>query len=117
VKPLNERPIWVQKMYEYLEARADAAAPLRQLTEFAMRFVPAGPAWREGAAKRQTDARYRGSEGGSDLAERHRVVRTGSKRIVLKALHYETKAGRMQKFEHGGRTWVRLSQEEKLDKR
>jgi hypothetical protein len=102
-------------MYDYLAKRPDGAAPLRQLTEYAMGFVPAGPAWREGAAKRLTDARYRGAEGEPSVNERHRLVRTGSKRIVLKALHYEAKVGRLQKFEHDGRIWVRLAQEEKVD--
>jgi hypothetical protein len=118
MKSLSKRPIWVQRMHEYLEKRPDRSAPLRQLTEHAMRFVPAGPAWREGIAKRQTDARYRGTRAEDlDSSDKHRVVRTGSKRIVLKAIHYEVKSRRMEKFDQSGRTWVRLTQEETLDKR
>jgi hypothetical protein len=40
--------------------------------------------------------------------EKLRVIRTGSKRIVLKAIHYECRTGRFIKFERDGRVWVRL---------
>jgi hypothetical protein len=61
-------------------------------------------------AKRRTDARYRGSaEDDLDEATNRQLVRAGSKRIVLKALHHETKIGRMRKFDEDGRTWIGLT--------
>jgi hypothetical protein len=74
-----------------------------------MRFVPPGPAWREGTAKRKTDARYRGSPDDVKPLENDRVIRTGSKRIVLKALYHEVKLGRVERFEKDGRTWLRAT--------
>lgn len=109
----NERrkdpPAWVSAAYEYLERRG-GAAPLRLVAEFSMALVPPGPAWREGQAKRKTDAKYRGAEA-DDVSEleRLRVIRNGSKRIVLKSLYYERKSGRLEKFEKDGRDWLRLA--------
>lgn len=104
----KDAPAWVTAAYEYLEGRG-GAAPLRLVAEFAMGRVPPGPAWREGQAKRKTDARYRGAEETRvpDL-EKLNVIRNGSKRIVLKSLYYERKAGRLEKFESDGRDWLRI---------
>lgn len=104
----KRRPIWVDAIYSFLEAR-DGCAPLRQVAEEAAALVPPGPAWREGQAKRQTDARYRGSEDG-DLGDPDDlgVIRSGQKRIVLKSIYYERKAGRLQKFARDGRPWLRI---------
>jgi hypothetical protein len=79
-----------------------------------MRFVPPGPAWREGTAKRKTDARYRGAPDEVRDMENLRVIRTGSKRIVLKAIYHECKTGRLEKFEREGRPWIRRSTQEIL---
>jgi hypothetical protein len=104
---MGARPAWVDAVYEFLAAR-DGAAPLRQVAEVAAARVPPGPAWREGNAKRKTDARYRGGpEELSDLKELS-VIRTGQKRIVLKSIYYERKAGRLERYEHEGRSWLRL---------
>jgi hypothetical protein len=105
----NSRPRWVEAIYEFLGEREDQAAPLRQVAEHAMEFVPPGPAWREGMAKRKTDARYRGSpdEELSEL-ENLRVVRNGQKRIILKHIYHERKVGRLEKFERNGRPWLRV---------
>lgn len=103
---MAERPAWVEAVYEFLNAR-NGAAPLRQVAEVAAALVPPGPAWREGNAKRKTDARYRGS--GDELPDLKElsVIRTGQKRIVLKSIYYERKAGRLEKFDHEGRPWLR----------
>ena len=103
------RPRWVEEIYEFLQDREDQAAPLRQVAEHAMTFVPPGPAWREGMAKRKTDARYRGSleEEVSDL-ENLRVVRNGQKRIILKHIYHERRVGRLEKFQRDGRDWLRI---------
>jgi hypothetical protein len=107
-KKLSVRPRWVEALYEFLADRS-GEAPFRQVAEHAAGFVPPGPAWREGTAKRQTDARYRRS--GADLAELEnlQVVRTGAKRIVLKSIYYERKAGRLVKFDRDGRPWLRAT--------
>lgn len=104
--PAN-RPAWVEAAYEFLR-ESGGAAPLRQVAEVGAALVPPGPAWREGTAKRRTDARYRGV--GDELTELEnlRVIRNGQKRIVLKSLYYERKAGRMERFEQDGRPWLRL---------
>lgn len=106
------RPAWVEAVYEFLSAR-NGAAPLRQVAEVAAALVPPGPAWREGNAKRKTDARYRG--GGDELPDLNElsVIRTGQKRIVLKSIYYERKAGRLEKFDHEGRSWLRLLESER----
>ena len=102
-----ERPAWVEAVYRFLEERG-GSAPLRQVAEVAAALVPPGPAWREGNAKRKTDARYRGASeelrGLDDLS----VVRSGQKRVVLKSIYYERKAGRLERFEKDGRPWLRL---------
>lgn len=104
---MGGRPGWVDAVYEFLVAR-NGAAPLRQVAEVAAARVPPGPAWREGNAKRKTDARYRGGpEELPDLNELS-VIRTGQKRIVLKSIYYERKAGRLEKYEHDGRPWLRI---------
>lgn len=104
---MGARPAWVDAVYEFLAAR-EGAAPLRQVAEVAAARVPPGPAWREGNAKRKTDARYRGGvEELPDLNELS-VIRTGQKRIVLKSIYYERKAGRLEKYEHDGRPWLRV---------
>jgi hypothetical protein len=102
------RPRWVDAIYEFLADREDQTAPLRQVAEHAMTFVPPGPAWREGTAKRKTDARYRG--GSEDLSEMEnlRVIRNGQKRIVLKAIYHERKVGRLERFQRDGRDWLRV---------
>ena len=102
------RPRWVEAIYEFLADREDQAAPLRQVAEHAMTFVPPGPAWREGMAKRKTDARYRGSSDDVNQLENLRVVRTGQKHIILKAIYYERKVGRLEKFQRNGRDWLRV---------
>ena len=102
------RPLWVEEIYAFLQDREGQAAPLRQVAEHAMTFVPPGPAWREGMAKRKTDARYRGSLDEVSELENLRVVRNGQKRIVLKAIHYERKVGRLEKFDRDGRDWLRI---------
>jgi hypothetical protein len=107
-KPASERPIWVHEMHKFLRDKPGMEAPQRLVKEHGMRFVPPGPAWREGTAKRKTDARYRGGDEAVPALENLRVVRNGSARIVLKALWYEVnKAGTMEKFERDGRTWLR----------
>jgi hypothetical protein len=105
----NTRPRWVEAMYGFLEECEEQAAPLRQVAEHAMTFVPPGPAWREGMAKRKTDARYRGApvEELNEL-DNLRVVRNGQKRIILKHIYHERKVGRLEKFERGGRDWLRM---------
>src|SRR6266581_6318850 len=102
------RPTWVDAIYAFLESR-DGSAPLRQVAEEAAALVPPGPAWREGQAKRQTDARYRRFED-RELGELDAlsVIRSGQKRIVLKSIYYERKAGRLEKFDRDGRPWLRL---------
>lgn len=103
---MAQRPAWVDAIYEFLAER-DGAAPLRQVAEVAAARVPPGPAWREGNAKRKTDARYRGgADEVPDLNELS-VIRTGQKRIVLKSIYYERKAGRLQKYDENGRPWLR----------
>ena len=106
----RKRPAWVSAIYEYLETRQDRAAPLRLVAEHAMARVPPGPAWREGQAKRKTDAKYRRSAP-EDIREleRLRVIRNGSKRIVLKAIYSERMARRLERFERGGRPWLRVA--------
>src|SRR5436309_2640071 len=100
------RPAWVDAIYEFLAER-DGAAPLRQVAEVAAARVPPGPAWREGNAKRKTDARYRaGVDEVPDLNDLS-VIRTGQKRIVLKSIYYERKAGRLLKYDEDGRPWLR----------
>jgi hypothetical protein len=103
-----QRPVWVDAVYEFLAER-NGAAPLRQVAEVAAARVPPGPAWREGNAKRKTDARYRGSldDEVPNLNELS-VIRTGQKRIVLKSIYYERKAGRLQKYDQDGRPWLRI---------
>lgn len=102
-----DRAAWVDAVYEFLAAR-NGAAPLRQVAEVAAALVPPGPAWREGNAKRKTDARYRGGPDElpdlSDLS----VIRTGQKRIVLKSIYYERQAGRLERYDQDGRPWLRL---------
>ena len=102
-------PAWVTAIYKYLESRDGQAAPLRLVAEHAMGLVPPGPAWREGQAKRETDAKYRGAapDHVSEI-EKLRVIRAGSKRIVLKAIYYERQAGRLVKYQQGGRDWLRM---------
>ena len=107
----GERPLWIEEIYDYLSKKPNEEAPLRLVSEHGMRFVPPGPAWREGMAKRKTDATYRGASDEVRPLENIRVIRTGSKRIVLKAIYYECKAGRLTKFEREGRTWLRLDRE------
>jgi hypothetical protein len=97
----------VKAVYDFLDAR-HGAAPLRQVAEVAAALVPPGPAWREGNAKRKTDARYRGGPDDElpkldDLS----VIRAGQKRIVLKSIYYERKAGRLEKYDYEGRPWLR----------
>jgi hypothetical protein len=101
------RPRWVEAVYEFL-ADQDNEAPLRQVAEHAAGLVPPGPAWREGMAKRRTDARYRGTDGDVTELEKLRVIRTGQKRIVLKSIYHERKVGRLMKFERDGRAWLRV---------
>src|SRR5437762_460044 len=103
----KSRPRWVEAIYDFLAEREDQAAPLRQVAEHAMSFVPHGPAWREGMAKRKTDARYRGSSEDVNELENLRVVRNGQKRIILKHIYHERKVGRLEKFERDGRPWLR----------
>ena len=104
---MGQRPAWVDAIYEFLRER-NGSAPLRQVAEVAAARVPPGPAWREGNAKRKTDARYRGGiDEVPDLNELS-VVRTGQKRIVLKSIYYERKAGRLQKYDEDGRPWLRI---------
>lgn len=99
---------WVEAIYEFLREQEDQSAPLRQVAEHAGAFVPPGPAWREGMAKRRTDARYRGaSEDGLSELEKLRVVRNGQRRIILKHIHHERRVGRLEKFERDGRPWLR----------
>jgi hypothetical protein len=104
---MANRPAWVDAVYEFLAAR-DGAAPLRQVAEVAAALVPPGPAWREGNAKRQTDARYRGGAGELPDLKDLSVIRTGQKRIVLKSIYYERKAGRIERYDQDGRPWLRL---------
>jgi hypothetical protein len=104
----GKRARWVDAIYEFLEKQPDGAAPLRVVAEHAMRFVPPGPAWREGEAKRQTDARYRGQDQALPDPDKLRVVRTGQKRIILKQIYAERKAGRLEKFVQSGRDWLRV---------
>jgi hypothetical protein len=107
-KRLDERPAWVQEMHNFLRLQPAMEAPQRLVKEHGMRFVPPGPAWREGTEKRKTDARYRGATEEVSKLENLRVVRNGSARIVLKAIWYEVnKAKTMEKFERDGRTWLR----------
>ena len=109
-KPLSQRPVYVEEMFKFLRARPAHEAPFTLVVEHGMRFVPAGPASREGTAKRRRDAHYRGSGEELSSLENQRVVRGGSRRFVLKALHYEANvSGRMEKFERDGRRWVRLA--------
>jgi len=106
---VRTRPSWVIAIYEFLEGRPGHEAPQRLVAEYAMGLVPPGPAWREGQAKRETDAKYRGApvEDLPDL-ERLAVIRNGAKRIVLKSLYHERKVGRIEKFDRHGRPWLRL---------
>jgi hypothetical protein len=104
----NTRPRWVDAIYEFLADREDQTAPLRQVAEHAMTFVPPGPAWREGMAKRKADARYRGSLEELSELENLQVVRNGQKRIILKHIYHERKVGRLEKFERDGRDWLRV---------
>ena len=104
---MTQRPAWVDAIYEFLAER-DGAAPLRQVAEVAAARVPPGPAWREGNAKRKTDSRYRGGAGDVPDLNELSVIRTGQKRIVLKSIYYERKAGRLQKYETDGRPWLRI---------
>jgi hypothetical protein len=105
------RPRWVDAIYEFLADCEDQAAPLRQVAEHAMKFVPPGPASREGMAKRKTDARYRGSSKELSELENRRVVRNGQKRIILKHVYHERKVGRLEKFERDGRDWLRVKED------
>lgn len=102
----STRPRWVDAMYEFLGER-HGEAPLRQVAEHAAGLVPPGPAWREGMAKRKTDARYRGADEEVNELENLRVIRTGAKRVVLKSIYYERKSGRLMRFERDGRPWLR----------
>jgi hypothetical protein len=114
---LSQRPVYVEEMFKFLRGRPGQEAPMRLVVEHGMRFVPAGPASREGTAKRRRDAHYRGS--GDELAalENQRVVRVGSRRFVLKALHYEANvSGRMKKFQRDGRRWVKLVSDSEIVK-
>ena len=105
---MKSRPRWVEAIYEFLQAREDQAAPLRQVAEYAMAFVPPGPASREGAAKRKTDARYRGTSDELSDLENLRLVRTGQKRIILKHIYYERRVGRLERFDRDERPWLRI---------
>jgi hypothetical protein len=105
---MKSKPKWVEAIYDFLEEREDQAAPLRQVAEYAMAFVPPGPASREGAAKRKTDARYRGALDEPGEIENLRLVRTGQKRIILKHIYHERRVGRLEKFERDGRPWLRI---------
>jgi hypothetical protein len=104
---MAERAAWVNAVYDFLASR-NGAAPLRQVAEIAAALVPPGPAWREGNAKRKTDARYRGASDELPNLSELSVIRTGQKRIVLKSIYYERKAGRLEKFKREGRDWLRL---------
>jgi hypothetical protein len=105
----RKRPAWVIAVYEFLERRPEREAPQRLVAEHAMGLVPPGPAWREGQAKRVTDAKYRGAPP-EDLPELERlaVIRNGAKRIVLKSLYHERKLGRIERFDRDGRPWLRI---------
>ena len=46
------QPAWVRAMHEFLNERPAREAPQRQVAEHGMKFVPPGPAWREGTEKR-----------------------------------------------------------------
>jgi len=107
-----QRPVWVDAIYEFLGER-NGAAPLRQVAEVAAARVPPGPAWREGKAKRKTDALYRGSVDEVPDLNGLSLIRTGQKRIVLKSIYYERKAGRLQKYDEGGRPWLRILDSER----
>jgi hypothetical protein len=108
---MGSRASWVQAVYDFLEERG-GEAPLRQVAEVAAARVPPGPAWRVGNAKRKTDARYRNSSDEppaelptiNDLS----VIRTGQKKIVLRDIYYERRAGRLERYERDGRAWLRV---------
>jgi len=111
MRPTTSTRRCVDAIYEFLATKRGRSAPLRQVKEYAMGFVPPGPAWREGAAKRAADARYRGSDA-SEVSELEnlRVIRTGQARIVLRHIYQERRAGRLARFDKGGRPWLRVVQ-------
>jgi hypothetical protein len=104
---MSARAVWVEAIYAFLRDRG-GSAPLRQVAEEAAALVPPGPAWREGQAKRQTDARYRHASEDVSALNDLSVIRAGQKRIVLKSIYYERKAGRLEKYDHEGRSWLRV---------
>lgn len=117
---MRVRALHIHEIYRFLEARG-GAAPLRQVAEAAAALVPPGPAWREGQEKRKADALYRARkaarEAGRDptdvavpeLRELNKlsVIRTGQKRLALKSINTERQAGRLERYEHEGRQWLR----------
>lgn len=95
-------------MYAFLRANGGAAAKSRVIEE-GMRFVPAGPANREGTRKRLADARYRnyGVEGELRNTDSLSLFRAGANKLVCNSLYYERKAGRIREFEGpDGRPWL-----------
>lgn len=100
--------LWVEKIETLLRERGEVS--FRLAVEEGMRYVPAGPAWREGAAKRRTDARYRnfGVDVEVDLSDTSALVRTGAQRIVLEAIRQEVLMGRFERLERDGRRMIRL---------
>ncbi len=108
--PLNERPDWVERLYELLDERTEA--PRRLVEEEMMLMIPSGPAHREGAAKARADHNYRMRKLGLDPDPAYEpagdLVRRGRQRLALKAIQTEVTAGRIERIVKDGRVWLRL---------
>jgi hypothetical protein len=107
---LNDRPDWVERLYELLGEMSEA--PRRLVEEEIMLMIPSGPAHREGAAKARSDHDYRMRKLGLDPDPTYEpggdLVRRGRQRLALKTIHTEVKAGRLERFKKDGRDWLRL---------
>lgn len=106
----RQKPVWVPRIYRFLEERG-GAAPKSAVIEEGMRHVPAGVAYRVGHQKRTLDSAYRnfGVAGALLSKDAAALVRAGANKIVCNSLYYERKAGRIEEFEGSdGTKWLRV---------
>jgi hypothetical protein len=105
-----EKPIWVPRIYRFLEERG-GAAPKSAVIEEGMRHVPGGVAYRVGHQKRAADSAYRNFGVSGDLRSKDAaaLVRAGANKIVCNSLYYERKARRIEEFDGPDSTkWLRI---------
>jgi hypothetical protein len=107
----RQKPVWVPRIYRFLEERG-GAAPKSAVIEEGMRHVPAGVAYRVGHQKRTLDSAHRNFGVAGELRSKDAaaLVRAGANKIVCNSLYYERKAGRLEEFVGAdGTNWLRLA--------